>query len=207
MIKTNWWHLWVQQLKHARGPVRLGLIRLCCLLSLLLAAQVGQAQVEKRAPVREKTANKATMPTQESKANPLSPKQLEEALRLLLAATADSATTQPQRTLEISGLVVDQTISKIGRDFYNLFYTRFEAPAGTTEYVVSIEEKPARLNSTLVLISANGEDLLEMPLQPKYEYLEAAADEAIGTVTNYLLEAASVSNQLENGAREPLETF
>ena len=195
----------VRPLAPERVPVWRGLL---CLLCLLLLAQPGRAQGEKRAPVRENSPAKTAVPTQESKANPLSPKQLEEALRLLLAATADSTTTSgPQRTLEISGLVVDQTISKIGRDFYNLFYTRFEAPAGITDYVVAIEEKPARGNSTLVLISVNSEDLLEMPLQPKYEYLEAAAEEAINSVANYLIEAASVSNQLENGAQQPLETF
>jgi len=58
---------------------------------------------------------------------PLSPKQLEEALRLLLRA--DSAGRASRRTgSESQGLVIDLTISKLGRNFYDFFYGSFEAP-------------------------------------------------------------------------------
>ena len=57
----------------------------------------------------------------------LSPKQLEEALLL----RADSAGRASPRTgSESQGLVVDQTISKLGWNFYDLFYGSFEAPSG-----------------------------------------------------------------------------
>lgn len=184
------------------------LIRVGCLLGMLLITQVGWAQGVKRAPVREKAPDKTTIPTQESKANPLSPKQLEEALRLLLAATADSAGTEKiQRGFEIDGLIVDQTISKLGRDFYSQFFSTFEAPAGSGDYLVTITEKPARGTSTLVTVAVNNTDLLEMPLQPNEEYIEAAASDAVATVTQHLLENNRLGSELEQGNSQPLEVY
>lgn len=208
MMTTNWGQLLAQRLALAKNPTRLMLIRLGCLLGMLLLTQVSWAQGEKRVPVRDKAPNKTTIPTQEAKANPLSPKQLEEVLRLLLAATADSANTEKlQRGFEIDGLVVDQTISKLGRDFYSQFFSTFEAPAGSGDYLVTITEKPARGTSILVTVAVNNTDVLEMPLQPNEEYIEAAASEAVGTVTQHLIENNRLGNELEQGNSQPLEVY
>jgi curli production assembly/transport component CsgE len=183
---------------------------LCSLCGLLLLAQPSAAQGERRAPVREnqQERQRQQVPIRESKGAPLPAKKLEEALRLLLQATSDSANVSgQQRTMEIEGLIVDQTLSKVGHDFYDLFYTQFEAPAGADDYVVTLIEKPGRGTSTLITISVNDNDLLELPLQPKADYVEAAVAEVIGTVVAYLQEASNVSRQLEKGAKQPLETF
>ncbi|QNH63603.1 CsgE family curli-type amyloid fiber assembly protein [Hymenobacter sediminicola] len=178
---------------------------------LCLSATSAAGQGERRRPTRENT--KATdsqqAPVRESKAAPLPANKLEEALRLLLKVTSDSATTtaQRQKAVEIEGLIVDQTITKVGHDFYDIFYTQFEAPAGSGEYVVTITEKPARGTSTLISVNVNDTDLLEMPLQPKPEYIEAAAAEAVGTAIGHLQQSNSLSRQLEKGAKQPLETF
>ncbi|WP_019948364.1 CsgE family curli-type amyloid fiber assembly protein [Hymenobacter aerophilus] len=178
---------------------------------LLLLAPAALAQGVRQPPARVKQQGSpapAQAPTNESKANPLTPKQLEEALRLLLQVTADSSGTEKvQRGFEIDGLVVDETISKLGRDFYSLFYTSFEAPAGSGDYVVTITEKPARGTSILITVAVNDIDLLEMPLQPNEEYIEAAASEAVGTVTQHLIENNRLGNELEQGNRQPLEVY
>ena len=179
--------------------------------ALCLLATSAAAQGERRRPTRENT--KATdsqqAPVRESKAAPLPANKLEEALRLLLKVTSDSAATnaQRQKIVEIEGLIVDQTITKVGHDFYDIFYTQFEAPAGSGEYVVTITEKPARGTSTLISVNVNDTDLLEMPLQPKPEYIEAAAAEAVSTAVGHLQQSNSLSRQLEKGAKQPLEVF
>ncbi|WP_210116199.1 CsgE family curli-type amyloid fiber assembly protein [Hymenobacter fodinae] len=184
---------------------------LLCLGSFMLLVQSAMAQGQRRIPVRENQQEQQKQqqaPVRESKAAPLPAKKLEEALRLLLQATSDSAQApRQQRAMEIDGLIVDQTISKVGHDFYDLFYTQFEAPTGTDEYVVTLVEKPSRGTATLITVSVNENDLLEMPLQPKADYIEAAVADAIGVVLAYLQEASSVSRQLEKGAKQPLEIF
>ncbi|SDX33088.1 CsgE family curli-type amyloid fiber assembly protein [Hymenobacter psychrophilus] len=181
------------------------------LSGLLLFAPAALAQGVRQPPARVKQQGSAAptqAPINENKANPLTPKQLEEALRLLLQVTADSTSTERiQRGFEIDGLVVDQTISKLGRDFYSLFFNTFEAPAGSGDYVVTITEKPARGTSILVTVAVNNTDLLEMPLQPNQDYIEAAANEAIGAVTQHLIENNILGNELEQGNSQPLEVY
>lgn len=178
---------------------------------LLLLAPAALAQGVRQPPARVKQQGStapAQAPTNENKASPLTPKQVEEALRLLLQVTADSTNTgKIQRGLEIDGLVVDQTISKLGRDFYSLFFSSFEAPAGSGDYVVTITEKPARGTSILVTVAVNDTDLLEMPLQPNEEYIEAASNDAVATVTQYLIENNRLGNELEQGNSQPLEVY
>ncbi|SHL05453.1 CsgE family curli-type amyloid fiber assembly protein [Hymenobacter psychrotolerans] len=184
-----------------------------CLLAVLLQVGTAAGQGERRAPAREDAPGQKSQqaPVRESKAAPLPANKLEEALRLLLKATSDSTAAagpqRPQRTLEIEGLIVDQTISKVGHDFYDIFYTQFEAPPGIGEYVVTITEKPGRGTSTLISLNVNETDLLEMPLQPKQEYIEAVAADAVNAAIGFLEEARSVSRQLEKGGKQPLETF
>ena len=184
---------------------------LTLLLPGLLLAPAARAQGERRPPVRtnqQVSSVPAKAPVSKTKANPLTPKQLEEALRLLLQATSDSAArSKTQRGYEVDGLVVDQTISKLGRDFYSLFFNTFEAPAGSGSYVVTITEKPARGTNTLITVAVNNEDLLEMPLQSNEAYIEAVASEAVATVTQHLLDNNQLSKELEKGNKQPLEVY
>lgn len=185
----------------------IGLCGFCCFM--VVAGPVA-AQGERRLPAREnqqERGQRQQAPVRESKSAPLPAKKLEEALRLLLQA--DSSRTQSQQAagLESQGLVVDQTISKIGRDFYSIFYNTFEPPPGVGEYNITIGELPSRGNSALVSLSVNDEPLLEMPLQPKYDLIEEAAAQAVAMATEFLLNAQQVNNQLERGELKGLETY
>lgn len=135
---------------------------------------------------------------------PLPPAQLEEALRLLLRA--DSTSQRPLRA-EAEGLVLDQAISKLGHDFYDLFYSLFEAPAGVADFTITVSERPARANASLVVLTVNDAELLELPLATRFELLQETALYAVGTAQDYLAELQSVSRQLESGHKAPLETF
>ncbi|WP_198990495.1 CsgE family curli-type amyloid fiber assembly protein [Hymenobacter sp. BT559] len=131
--------------------------------------------------------------------------QVEEALRLLLRA--DSTNQLRARGPESAGLVLDQTITKLGRDFFDMFYVTFEPPAGSTDYTIAITERPGRIGSALVALTVNDVDLFEIPLSPQYEQMMAVAAEAVAAAQSQLLENQRVSRQLEAGRRAPLETF
>ena len=124
-----------------------------------------------------------------------STRQLEEALRRLLRA--DSVQTRRFRPTEIEGLIVDQTITKVGHDFYDVFYTSWEAPPGATDFTVTLRERISRGNSTLVAVDVNDTELLELPLQPKFDLVEAAAQEAVAVAQDFLRSAQTVTKQLD----------
>lgn len=175
------------------------------LVSLLIGFS-GKAQIIR--PLATPKTTTSPNGAEPAKPKQLSPQKMEEALRLLLRA--DSVATSHQRTRlgpESSGLVLDQTITKIGHDFYDQFYSRWEAPVEVQEYTVAVGEKPTRGNNAVITVTVNGEDLLEFPLQGKPDIVEDAAQQAIGVAAAFLQQAYELSKQLEHGNKQPLETY
>ena len=81
--------------------------------------------------------------------------------------------------LEINGMVVDETRSKHGRDFYDLFYTSWSEPEESYAYTIRIEEKPGRGRGTVIVVRVNDEIVYQSQLQPRYEVVEQAALQAV----------------------------
>ena len=151
-------------------------------------------------------STKPATPNGPDSPKPLAPKQLEEALRLLLRA--DSAGRASRRTgTESQGLVMDQTISKLGRDFYDLFYGSFEAPGGLEDFTVVLVERQARANNAVVALIVNDTELFEMPLTPRADQMEESAMSAVGAAVEFLLQAQNISRQLESGRKMAPEVF
>jgi curli production assembly/transport component CsgE len=88
--------------------------------------------------------------------------------------------------IEIDGLLVDDTKTKTGKDFYDLFYGGWEAPVAAKNYSITISEKPFRLTSTQVVVSINDNPVYQGILQPRQDIVEAMTEEAIATAQNYL---------------------
>ncbi|MDB5236515.1 MAG: hypothetical protein JWR44_3508 [Hymenobacter sp.] len=148
----------------------------------------------------------AAAPTGQPK--PLAPAKLEEALRLLLRADS-LATLRAAKGggTESQGLVLDQALTKLGHDFYDEFYSTFEAPMGVADYNIVIAEKPARGNSALVVLTVNDSELLELPLPTRADEMEEIVAAAVEAAQSFLLDAQNLSRQLESGRKAPLETF
>ena len=98
--------------------------------------------------------------------------------------------------LEIDGLVVDETVTKAGRDFYQLFYSQWEAPPNASNFTIRISEKPARGIATVVMIDVNDNRVIETPLQPRYDIIEAIALQAARSIYDYLLNYEQIQRQL-----------
>ena len=176
------------------------------LLAVLLTRLPGQAQINRPLTTPKTTSSNAGAEPAEPKQ--LSPKKMEEALRLLLRADSVASVHQRARlSPESSGLVLDQTITKIGHDFYDQFYSKWEAPTEVLEYTVAVGEKPSRGNNAVILVTVNGEDLLEFPLQGKSDIVEDAAQQAIGVAAAFLQQGYELGKQLEKGNKQPLETY
>ncbi|WP_354584171.1 CsgE family curli-type amyloid fiber assembly protein [Hymenobacter sp. UYCo722] len=178
--------------------------RLSVLLGLgwLLACPAHAQNRGQQALPRQATAAPVSTPA------PLAPAKLEEALRLFLKA--DSVANQQnlqQGGSESQGLVLDQAVSKLGHDFYDQFYSTFEAPMGVADYNIIIIERPSRANSSLVAVSVNDSELLELPLPTRADQMEEVVAAAVEAARGFLLEALSNSRQLESGHRAPPERF
>jgi curli production assembly/transport component CsgE len=98
--------------------------------------------------------------------------------------------------LEIDGLIIDQTKTKSGREFYDYFFRDWEPPKGASNYTIYIEEKPFRLNTTFIEILINETLIYQSFLQPRSEFLENLAQESIATTQMYLANYEELLRQL-----------
>ena len=100
------------------------------------------------------------------------------ALALGGAATVNG---QPVVTppLEIDGLVVDETQSRIGHEFFDLFHARWRAPRGAQGFTVVVQEQPLPNLGTRVTVRVNEDVVYQGQLQPRYEVLEESALQAV----------------------------
>lgn len=122
------------------------------------------------------------------------PKVLQELLEKITQETAEE--TEIEIEIEIDGLLVDNTKTKIGRDFYDLFYANWEPPVDAKNYTITILEKPFRLTSTLIVVSINDNVVYQAILQPRQEIVEQLSEQAAAVTINYLENYEEIMRQL-----------
>jgi hypothetical protein len=79
----------------------------------------------------------------------------------------------------ITGLVTDETQTKIGRDFYDAFYDRWTAPEKDYYYTVVVTEQPMPSLGTRVAVRVNQNMVFQTRLQPRRDIIEQAARRAV----------------------------
>lgn len=126
----------------------------------------------------------------------LKTKPVPESLKKLF----DQVINQPQKStepeIEIDGLLVDDTKTKIGKEFYDLFYGSWVAPQGAKNYTITISEKPFRLTSTLIVVSINDTPVYQSILQPRQDIVEGLSIDALATTQSYLANYEEIMKQL-----------
>ncbi|MCC5915173.1 MAG: LysM peptidoglycan-binding domain-containing protein [Balneolaceae bacterium] len=84
-----------------------------------------------------------------------------------------------QMLMEIDGMVLDETRSKIGSDFYDVFYSNWQAPEGASHYTIRVLEQPAPSLGTIVSVEVNSIVTFRMRLQPRYDMIREAGEFAV----------------------------
>ncbi|WP_276497403.1 CsgE family curli-type amyloid fiber assembly protein [Pontibacter litorisediminis] len=108
--------------------------------------------------------------------------------------------------LEVDGLIVDETITKIGRDFYEVFHRQWEAPPAAKNFTILIKERPTRGNGALIQVALNDELLFEQQLQPRYDVIEETATYVATGLYEYLVRN-QLQQQLEAEGKQAREVF
>ncbi|MEI6565667.1 MAG: CsgE family curli-type amyloid fiber assembly protein [Verrucomicrobiota bacterium] len=98
--------------------------------------------------------------------------------------------------IEIDGLLVDDTKTKAGKDFYDLFYGSWAVPAGAKNFTITVTEKPFRLTSTLIGVLINDNPVYQAILQPRQDIVEGLSVDAILTTQSYLANYEEIMKQL-----------
>lgn len=88
--------------------------------------------------------------------------------------------------IEISGLIIENVMTKPGRDFYDFFSQSNRTNQISYPFVIVINEKPALggRNSEITIL-VNDEVVFRFNTQPKEEYLKMAVYQANRAIYNY----------------------
>lgn len=100
--------------------------------------------------------------------------------------------------LEIDGLIIDETRSKVAHNFYEYFYNKWTAPINAKGYLITIREMPSRGLASRIAIEINGEQLIERALEPRDEVLEQTAAQLVGAIQRHLEKQQTVANEIGN---------
>jgi len=100
----------------------------------------------------------------------------------------DSVQQQSERRIlmEIDGMVLDETRSKVGRDFYDVFYTNWQQPPDTYNFSIRIAEQPSPSLGTIIYVEVNDTETFRMRLQPRYDFIQQAGKYAVRQTYSYL---------------------
>lgn len=121
-----------------------------------------------------------------------------ESLKNILSEIVKSKEPESNSTdVEIDGLLIDETKTKTGRDFFDFFYTKWEAPVNAKNFSIYIKENPYRLNTTQIEVIINEIPVFQSFLQPRSDLAENLADYAVERTKLYLLNYEDLMRQLD----------
>lgn len=99
--------------------------------------------------------------------------------------------------LELDGMLFDETRTKSGKDFYDIFYSQWEAPPNARNFLIYITEKPYRLTTTQIEVKINEIIVFISFLQPRADLIEQLAEQAVAQTQMYLANYEELMRQLE----------
>lgn len=89
--------------------------------------------------------------------------------------------------IKLKGIIVEETKTKPGRDFFQMFSTQYNYYKINGEKVVTVSEVLALGINTKMEIKIGDDVVLEFFLSPRTDYLKAMADQAINVVNRYFI--------------------
>lgn len=99
--------------------------------------------------------------------------------QLRLKPRPDSVFTEAQ--IGVIRLVVDETLSRAGSQFYDVFYQLWRPPPSAAFSTVVLSEQPLPGQGTLVSVRLDGEIVFQSRLQPREDVIEQTAEQAVRT--------------------------
>lgn len=85
----------------------------------------------------------------------------------------------------IKGIVVDDVITKMGKDFHDYFYQAYLTSGIKYPFIIYIKEKPYLGRNSIVTIEVDDRKLFEFMTKPDEEFLKSAVKQTLQNVRQY----------------------
>jgi Curli assembly protein CsgE. len=100
---------------------------------------------------------------------------------------------------EIQGsLIIDQTKTRNGREFYDLFNQNLDLPDIKTSYRIVIEEKPSLAEITVITVIVNDIEVYSEYLQPKLDLIEQMVANATDLTSQFIINYKTILLDMSN---------
>lgn len=107
-------------------------------------------------------------------------------LVFVLSLVFGSTVLAQREEVEIDGLIIDQTQTRIGQEFYQNLVTFWEAPSGIKDYNILVTEMAGPFWGSWIGIEVNDVVVYRELLKPRSEEIEEAAKEGVESIKEYL---------------------
>ncbi|WP_249199082.1 curli production assembly/transport protein CsgE [Photobacterium sp. GJ3] len=88
---------------------------------------------------------------------------------------------------EISGAVIDRTMTRLGESFYSLFAQKLEDQLDELKENLVVKERPTALSGSIISIYHRQNMIYRTALSPGRQNAEEKTDQAVNAVKNYVL--------------------
>ena len=123
--------------------------------------------------------------------------QIKPALDAITQDRQNSTALDPL-DLEIDEIILDETITKVGRDFYDLFYNDWNNPTQIKNFSITIKEMPMPGIGTQITVMIDDFEILKQFIRPNQEMIELLSAYTVDLATQFLLNYEEIQAQLQN---------
>ena len=117
---------------------------------------------------------------------------------LLENPVSEDASHEKEDGVVLRGIVIEDTKTKPGRDFYKMFYSLYTANNINGEKIVTVKESLSLANNTKLEILVDGDLVLEFFVRPQNDYLQGMSEIAIKKVYFRLREIKKSGNSIKH---------
>ena len=100
--------------------------------------------------------------------------------------------------LEIGEMIFDETITKVGKDFYDEFFTKWSNPTEIRDFSITIKERPMPGIGTQIRVFIDEHEILTQFIRPNQEQIEMLAEYTRSLATQYLVNYQEIQAQLQS---------
>lgn len=117
--------------------------------------------------------------------------------RIIVEEKKSEALNKNEAELEITGIVSDDTKTKVGKDFYDIYFSKYNSEAIKGIQIVQIEEQLNIGRTTILKITIDNKLISEFIANPNEEFLSQKAEEAIQITKKYFKDLEKLKNRIE----------
>ncbi len=103
---------------------------------------------------------------------------------------------KPNDGLMMMSIISDQTKTRIGKDFYDYFYTAYNKLKINTAKIISIEEELTFARTTKIAVKIDSDTISEFISKPDAEFLTYMAEDSAKKIFEYLKNVEKQSKQI-----------